>query len=443
MCYLCGMMPSIIDSSAMTAEKNDQASIQSMMPVLERAEAALVQSVWPVFEQTQYGTMERVLEAFARYRVGTEHFSSVTGYGHDDLGRQVTDQVFAHALQAEAALVRSQIVSGTHAIAVALQGCLVPGNRLLSVTGTPYDTLQAVIGTGEAREHPRSLTRMGISYAECSVWKDGVFTTAFDDAQRRLILDATVIFIQRSRGYELRPPLSVSQIAELCRVLKQVNPNVIIMVDNCYGEFVEMTEPTAVGADVMAGSLIKNPGGGIVPTGGYVAGRKDLVQACAEVLTCPGVGEKGGYTFDLTRVILQGLYLAPGMVKETLKGMTLAAHCFEQLGYETAPHWQVLRSDTIQAIRLGSPEKLQQFCAILQSVSPVDSAVTPIPCATPGYEDAVIMSGGTFIQGATSELSSDGPMREPYVVFLQGGLSYAHTRLAVKNLLSVFGDNAG
>lgn len=412
---------------------------QIALPVLEQALSA---SLWPHLEEIHARTFQRVLDAFIRHKVGEEHFYSVSGYGHDDLGREVTDAVFADALQAEAAMVRPQIVSGTHAISVALNGCLRPGHRLLSLTGAPYDTLEEVIG--KRGDSSQSLIARGVTYQEISVFAPTDNPTSrpagerpyFNADEAREIELADTVFIQRSRGYSLRPSLTLPEIGNLIRAVRQIKPDVLVMVDNCYGEFTDIQEPTAVGADLMAGSLIKNPGGGIVPTGGYVAGRKDLVAAAADALTCPGIGPDGGYTFNLTRLILQGLFLAPGVVKEALKGMTLAARVFEELGYVTSPHWQEVRSDIIQVITLEDPDKLIRFCQAVQSVSPVGSAITPVPARPPGYADEVVMAGGTFIDGSTLELSADGPLRPPYAVFLQGGLTYAHTRYALEKILS-------
>lgn len=413
--------------------------------LIEEAEAALSQEVWKRQDAVYYQTFERVLNAFAKHKVGEEHFLSVTGYGHDDLGRETTDAVFADALQAEAALVRLQIVSGTHALSIGLNGCLRPGERMLSITGRPYDTLEEVIGLrGNNRQ---SLAAKGITYDEFSVFRElppdngpGRFMVrdAFTEQEAEQIAQANLIFIQRSRGYSIRPSLTLPQLENLIRQAKQINPNANVMVDNCYGEFTQEIEPTAVGADLIAGSLIKNPGGGIVPTGGYVAGRADLVASCADVLTCPGVGSEGGYTFNLTRVLLQGLYLAPGVVKEALRGMTLAAKLFEEAGYNTTPHWTDSRSDIIQILTLRNPDKLVKFCQVLQSLSPINSHIVPIPANPPGYADEVVMAGGTFIDGSTLELSADGPLRSPYAVYLQGGLTYAHTRLAVQRILETF-----
>ena len=412
---------------------------------IETAEAALTQAIWPRLESVYHTTFERVLNAFVRHRVGEEHFFSVTGYGHDDLGRETTDAVFADALQAESALVRPHIVSGTHALSVGLHGCLSPGQTMLSITGRPYDTMEEVIGLrGNSRQ---SLMAKGVRYEELSVFRQEgqahdptayrvaeVFTER--DAER--IAEADLIFIQRSRGYSLRPSLTIPQLERLIAQVKAIHPEATVMVDNCYGEFTQDREPTAVGADLIAGSLIKNPGGGIVPAGGYLAGRADLVESCAEALTCPGVGSEGGYMFNLTRLLLQGLYLAPGTVKEALKGMALAAHLFDAEGYATAPHWQDERSDIIQILILNDPKRLVKFCQVLQSLSPINSHITPIPAQPPGYADEIVMAGGTFIEGSTIELSADGPLRAPYAAYLQGGLTYAHTRLVMRELLNAF-----
>ncbi len=402
---------------------------------LDTIERRLSETVWPSLESVCFHTFERTLNAFTRYKVGEEHFSSVTGYGHDDLGRQVTDAVFADALQAEAALVRLQFASGTHALSVALNGCLHHGHVMLSLTGHPYDTLEEVIGL--RGDNPQSLVAKGVIYKETDCFATGEFSTHTVIKEKQLLASAQVLYIQRSRGYSLRPAMTIDQMERLIQAVRQVNPTAVILVDNCYGEFTDYNEPTAIGADLMAGSLIKNPGGGIVPAGGYIAGRSDLVEACASVLTCPGVGSKGGYTFELTRTLLQGLFLAPSTVKEALKGMSLAAAVFGEMNFEVTPAWQDTRSDVIQVIHLKTAKNLVQFCQQLQQVSPINSGVMPIPAVVPGYGDEVVMAGGTFIDGATLELSADGPVRPPYTVFLQGGLTYAHTRLAVQKLMDV------
>lgn len=415
-----------------TSAALQQLSTETIDSLIAQAEKDLKTAIWENLESIAQINFNRVLEAFTKHRIGEEHFASVTGYGHDDLGRQATDAVFADALQAEAALVRPHIVSGTHAIAVALRGCCKPGDRLLAIAGQPYDTLEEVIGI--RGNSTQSLKAQGVSYQQINIFENTPFE-AFTAEQRKEIHNANVIFIQRSRGYSNRPSLSISEIDRLIRAMKVIKPDLVVMVDNCYGEFTETYEPTAVGADIMAGSLIKNPGGGIVPAGGYIAGKAKWVNHAADALTCPGVGAKGGYTFELTRLILQGLFLAPSTVKEALKGMTLAAKVFESLGYDTSPTWDTPRNDIIQMIHLRSAEKLVKFCQTVQRVSPVESAVLPIPSDVPGYADDVVMAAGTFIEGSTIELSADGPLREPYTAFLQGGLTYHHTHYALKHIL--------
>jgi cystathionine beta-lyase family protein involved in aluminum resistance len=401
--------------------------------------------MWPQLEATYYHTFERVLNAFLKNRVTQEHFACVTGYGHDDIGREILDAVFADALQAEAALVRPHIVSGTHALAIGLQGCLRLGQTMLSITGRPYDTLEEVIGV--RGNSSQSLKARGIHYEELSVFHhkgDAAdpagysVTDRFTGEESAQVGRADVVFIQRSRGYSLRPSLTIRQIERLIQAVRGIKPDVTVMVDNCYGEFTQRDEPTAVGADLIAGSLIKNPGAGIVPAGGYLAGRKDLIDACGEALTCPGVGTEGGYMFELTRTLLQGLYLAPGAVREALKGMTLAAALLGRAGYPTAPAWDAERSDIIQILTFGEAEKLVRFCQVLQSKSPINSHVSPIPARPPGYADEVVMAGGTFIEGSTIELSADGPLRPPYAAYLQGGLTYAHARLALRDALAEY-----
>lgn len=401
---------------------------------IRAAEAMLSVTQWVDLEDTAQTCFERVLEGFIQNKVGEEHFYSVTGYGHDDMGRDITGKVFAHALQAEAALVRPTFASGTHALSVGLNGCVGLNQRMVCLTGRPYDTLEEVIGIrGDSKQ---SLKAKGVDYQEVDLLSEGRLRHIWTAEEEALVQSAQLVYLQRSRGYSAkRPSLVIEELKEIIDHAKFLNPDVLVMVDNCYGEFTETQEPTAIGADLIAGSLIKNPGGGIVPSGGYLAGRQAVIDACADVLTCPGVGNEGGYTFDLTRLILQGLFMAPGVVKESLKGMTLAAHLFEHLGYPVNPHWQGKRSDIIQMIHLKSAENLVKFCQILQKVSPINSAITPIPAQIPGYADEVVMAGGTFIEGSTVELSADGPLRPPYTVYLQGGLNYAHTRYALQKIL--------
>ena len=388
----------------------------------------------PVAEQRRAGIkprLQRVLDAFAAERLGVHHFASVSGYGHGDLGREVLDRVFARVLQAEAAAVRLQFVSGTHAIAAALYGVLRPGDRLLALTGRPYDTLEEVIGIrGEGQG---SLAEFGVAYDELDLLPDG----SVDEAgiAEALAQPTRMVLIQRSCGYSWRPSLTVAQIGRLVERVKAIQPGCLVFVDNCYGELVELQEPTAVGADLMAGSLIKNLGGTIAPTGGYVAGREELVeQACCR-LTAPGIGSEGGTGFDLHRLLFQGLFLAPQMVTEALLCAELTAAVFEGLGYAVKPLVGGVRSDVIQAVRLESPEPLKAVCRAFQTCSPVGSYLDPIPAPMPGYASELVMAGGTFIDGSTSEFSADGPLREPYVLYAQGGTTQAHAELALERAL--------
>ncbi len=368
----------------------------------------------------------KVLKAFTDHRVSAAHLLGTTGYGYDDMGRDTLDAVFAQAVGAEDALVRHNFVSGTHTLTVALFGVLRTGDTVVSVTGAPYDTMEEVIGirgggTGSLREY-------GVNYRQVELLPSGEPDyPSIEEAAK----GARMIYIQRSRGYSLRPSLSVETIGKIAAAAKRGNPDAVVFVDNCYGEFVEKSEPVAVGADLMAGSLIKNPGGGIAPTGGYIAGRKDLVELCAYRLTCPGIGREAGCTLDQNRGLYLGLFHAPSAVAAAVKTSCFAAAFFEGLGYRANPRYDAHRTDIIAAIELGSPEKLCAFCRGIQKGSPVDSHVTPEPWAMPGYEDPVIMAAGTFTMGASLELSADGPIREPYSVWLQGGLTYGTGKLGL------------
>jgi cystathionine beta-lyase family protein involved in aluminum resistance len=376
--------------------------------------------------------LERVLAAFAAERVGGQHFASVSGYGHGDQGREVLDRVFARVLQAEAAAVRLQFVSGTHAIAAALYGVLRPGDRLLALTGRPYDTLEEVIGIRGRGQG--SLAEFGIAYDELDLLPDGGIDWAgLEDA---LAPPTRMVLIQRSCGYSWRPSLPVATIGQLAERVKALRPGCVVFVDNCYGELVQDQEPTAVGADLIAGSLIKNLGGTIAPTGGYVAGRAELVeQACCR-LTAPGIGGEGGTSFDLNRLLFQGLFLAPQMVAEALISSELVARVFSDLGFAVNPLPGAERSDVIQAVRLGSPERLKAVCRAFQAASPIGSYLDPVPAPMPGYASELVMAGGTFIDGSTSEFSADAPLREPYVLYAQGGTHRAHAALALQRALT-------
>lgn len=377
--------------------------------------------------------LKKVLAAFHEHRIGPHHFASVSGYGHGDLGREALDRVFAQVMGAEAAAVRVQFVSGTHAITCGLFGLLRPGDELLAVTGTPYDTLQEAIGSrGQGQG---SLLEFGIQYRELPLTPQG---TVDWEALPTAVTDKTrVAFIQRSCGYSWRQSLSLAEIERIVQLVKQQNPHTACFVDNCYGEFIAAREPTGVGADLMAGSLIKNPGGTIVTAGGYLAGKEELVAAAACRLTAPGIGREGGATFDQNRLLWQGLFLAPQMVGEAIKGSHLIAYVGERLDYPVNPPPFLPRRDVIQAIQLGSPDKLLAFCRAIQQASPIGSYLEPVPAAMPGYESQLVMAGGTFIDGSTAELSADGPLREPYIVFCQGGTHWTHVAIALEGAMEV------
>ena len=401
---------------------------------LQEAEQALFQ-IFSGIDATVKQNLQRVLKAFRSHRVGVQHFAGVTGYGHDDLGRETLDAVFAAVVGAEAAAVRVQFVSGTHAIACALFGILRPGDEMLAVAGSPYDTLEEVIGLrGQGQG---SLIEFGINYRELPLTREG--SVDWQTVSSTISAKTRLVLIQRSCGYSWRSSLSISEIKKIIDLVKQQNPNTICIVDNCYGEFVEDCEPTAVGADLMAGSLIKNPGGTIVPTGGYVAGRADLVEAATCRLTAPGIGSSGGATFDLNRLLFQGLFLAPGFVGEAMKGNHLTAYVFYKLGYRVNPIPLARRRDVIQAIEFGSADKLIAFCRAVQQNSPVGSYLDPVPAPMPGYESQLVMAGGTFIDGSTSEFSADGPLREPYVAFCQGGTHWTHVSIALEAAIDAVG----
>jgi len=378
---------------------------------------------------------EKVLQAFQDNRIGEEHFASVSGYGHDDMGRDAIDRVYAQVFNCDSAIVRNQFVSGTHAIACALFGILRHGDKLISIAGAPYDTLEEVIG--KRGNIKASLKGHGVAYDEVQL-KNNI-EVDIDGVANAVDQDTTMVTIQRSRGYSLRKPIDIETMTEIIKVVKSRNPECICFVDNCYGEFTEAYEPTDIGADIIAGSLIKNPGGGIVEAGGYIAGRKDLVELSAMRLTAPGIGSKGGAMFNQSRLILQGFFMSPGIVYEALKGAILVSQVFCDLGYNTSPLPDEIRTDIIQAIEFGSADKLIKFCKTLQYNSPVSSYLTPVPCEVPGYDDDIVMAGGTFIEGSTIELSADGPLRDPYVAYMQGGLNYSHVKIALRGVLEQIG----
>jgi len=377
---------------------------------------------------------KKVLEAFIDNKVAPEHFYTVSGYGHDDLGREVLDNVFAQVFKAEKALVRVHFASGTHTLACALFGNLKYGDKLVSVAGAPYDTMQEVIGTAGDEESKRSsLIGNGVLYDEVPL-KNGE-EVDFEALEKKIDKTVTMVLIQRSKGYSTRKSLMIEDIERICKIVKSKNPNCICFVDNCYGEFVDTKEPLEVGADLMAGSLIKNAGGGLAEAGGYIAGKELYVNRAANRLTAPGIGAEGGAMFNQHRLIFQGFFMAPSVVCDAVKGAVLAAKIFDEIGYDTYPKYSDKRTDLIQNIIFGKPDLLEEFCRTIQSLSPINGYVTPIPEHIPGYEDEVIMAGGTFIEGSTIELSADGPMRAPYVAYMQGGLTYSHVKIALEKFL--------
>ncbi len=402
--------------------------ITAWMELAEQRIEGKFKEVERIIDQNQW----KVIRAFQKHKVSDYHFAGSTGYGYNDRGREVLDLVYADVFGAEAALVRPHFVSGTHTISTALFGVLRPGDELLMITGRPYDTLHKVIG------HPQdgkgSLQDWGIIYNEVALLEDG--SPDYETIRSSMTPHTKVIGIQRSRGYSWRSSFNVSQIEEMSRFVKELKSDVIVFVDNCYGEFTELQEPTEVGVDLMAGSLIKNPGGGLAATGGYIAGKHKYVELASFRLTAPGIGGEVGAMLDTTRGIYQGLFLAPHLVGQAVKGSIFAAAVFEQLGFVTHPHWNDKRTDLIQAIQFTSAEHLIAFVQGIQQASAIDAHVVPEPWAMPGYEHPVIMAAGTFIQGGSLELSADAPIREPYIAYMQGGLTYSHCKLGVLTALN-------
>lgn len=389
-----------------------------------------------IYEEAALFNTEKVMKAFRNHMVSDYYLKPTTGYAYSDVGRENLDAIYAEIFRTEAALVRSQFVSGTHALAVALLGVLRAGDEMIAATGTPYDTMQTIIGSPV--KTPGSLVDLGVIYKEIPMQDDKPDLEAICSA----ITDKTrLIHIQRSCGYSsVRKTLNVAQIGEICAAVKKVKPDVICFVDNCYGEFIEKQEPTEVGADLIAGSLIKNMGGGFAPTGGYIAGRADLVELASYRLTAPGLGGEMGATLgDTAREFYQGLFIAPHVVTQAVKTAIFASAVFKNLGYSVKPLPEEVRSDIIQAIRLETREKLCNFCVAIQTNSPVDAHVEPVPAMIPGYQDEIIMAAGTFVQGASIELSADGPCREPYNVYFQGGLTFEHGRIAIMSAARMVG----
>ena len=402
----------------------------------ERAQAACRERFAEIDAVAEINT-RRVMEAFQDQRVSDSCFAGTTGYGYDDLGRETLDKLYAQIFGTEAALVRIQFVNGTHALTAAMFSLAKPGETVLAVTGTPYDTLRTAIGlSGDAFG---SLKFYGIDYRQVDLAPDGGPDYPAI-AAAAAVPEVTGVMIQRSRGYEDRKALTVEEIGKICDTVRRVNPRASIMVDNCYGEFTDVIEPTHVGADLIAGSLIKNPGGGVAPTGGYVAGKKELVERAAMRLTTPGIGGECGSTLGNNRLLFQGLFLAPHTVAQALKTAVFCAAMMRELGIESSPKVEEKRSDIIQMVKLGSPENMKRFCLGIQAGAPVDSYVTPEPWTMPGYECPVIMAAGAFIQGSSIELSADGPIREPYTVYMQGGLTYESGKLGIMMAVSAMLD---
>ena len=376
----------------------------------------------------------KVLRAMQKNRVSAEHFNGSTGYGYNDSGRETLEKVYADTFHTEDALVRSQITCGTHALALALSANLRPGDELLSISGKPYDTLEEVIGSRPSRG---SHAEYGIRYRQAELKEDGSFD--FDAIKAALRPETRIAAIQRSKGYLTRPSLSVEQIGEAIRFVKDLRPDIIVMVDNCYGEFVDYTEPSDCGADMTVGSLIKNPGGGLAPMGGYIAGTRECVENCAVRLTSPGLGREVGASLNTLRSLYQGFFLAPTVTAGALKAAVFAANLYEQLGFKVIPGGAEKRNDIIQAVEFGFPEGVIRFCEGIQAAAPVDSYVTPEPWAMPGYDSDVIMAAGAFIQGSSIELSADGPIKPPYAVYFQGGLTWEHARYGIlRSLQSLY-----
>ncbi len=399
---------------------------------IAQAEAGLKEQFARIDAMEEIGT-RRVLKAYQEHMVAYRHFAPTTGYGYDDVGRDTLERIYAGLFGTEAAIVRPQIVSGTHAISLCLFGLTLPGDHILSATGMPYDTLEGIIGWGDGEAPVGSLKEMGVSYSQVELAESGRIDVDAVDAAIRP--NTKLVIAQRSRGYAWRPSLMPEDFVELADMLHRKHPGVRLMVDNCYGEFVCEKEPSHYGADVCVGSLIKNPGGGIAPTGGYIVGTQEAVTRIAYRLTAPGIGlEVGSYAASY-QPFYQGLFMAPHTVAQALKTACLAARIFEDLGMTTTPPSDAIRADIIQAIQMQTPERLVAFCQGIQMASPIDSMALPEPWEMPGYNDPVIMAAGTFVAGASVELSADGPMRAPYTAYMQGGLTYIHGRIAMAQVL--------
>ncbi|MEE6449156.1 methionine gamma-lyase family protein [Gottfriedia acidiceleris] len=415
---------------------------EKIAPLVADVEKLISEAHKEIDEVIEYNQF-KVLQSFRKHKVSDSHFIPTTGYGYDDIGRDTLEDIFADVFGGEAGLVRPQIISGTHAISTALFGVLRPGDELLYITGKPYDTLEEIVGIrGESGNG--SLKDFGIGYESIELVNDERIN--YEKVANKMTSNTKVIGIQRSKGYGTRPSYTIEQIKEMIDFVKEIDPNVIVFVDNCYGEFVEKQEPCHVGADLMAGSLIKNPGGGLAKTGGYIVGRKDLVEKCGYRLTSPGIGREAGASLYALQDMYHGFFMAPHITGQALKGALFTAAFLEKLGMNTNPSWDAVRTDLIQSVQFDDKEKMIAFCQAIQAASPINAHFTPTANYMPGYEDDVIMAAGTFIQGASIELTADGPIRAPYVAYVQGGLTYAHVKIAIcsavnslieKNLLEI------
>jgi len=402
--------------------------LQPIVKEVEQQIAPVLTEIDERIDENQY----RVLKSFQNHRVSDAHFIPTTGYGYDDMGRDTLEEIYAEVFGGEAGLVRPQIISGTHAISIALFGVLRPGDELLYITGKPYDTLEEIVGirgTGVG-----SLKEFGISYNSVALTEEG--NVDFQAIAKAIKPNTKMIGIQRSKGYATRPSFTISQIEEMIQFVKEVKDDVVVFVDNCYGEFVENQEPCHVGADLMAGSLIKNPGGGLAKTGGYIVGRQKWVEACSYRMTSPGIGAEAGASLYSLQEMYQGFFMAPHITGQALKGAVFTAAMLDQMGMNSSPKWNDKRTDLIQSVQFGDREKMIAFCQAIQYAAPINSHVTPYPSPMPGYEDDVIMAAGAFIQGASIELSADGPIRPPYVAYVQGGLTYSHVKIAICTALN-------
>jgi cystathionine beta-lyase family protein involved in aluminum resistance len=397
-----------------------------LAPLVKKVEEK-IKEVHENIDRQSESNQFRVLQSFQKHRVSDSHFIPTTGYGYDDIGRDTLEKIYADVFGGEAGLVRSQIISGTHAISIALFGILRPGDELVYITGKPYDTLEEIVGIRGSGVG--SLKEFQIDYQTVNLKENG--SVDFESVKKAISSKTKMIGIQRSKGYATRPSFTIAEIQEMISFVKSLKEDVVVFVDNCYGEFVEELEPCHVGADLIAGSLIKNPGGGIAKTGGYIVGKQPLVEACSYRMTSPGIGAEAGASLFSLQEMYQGFFLAPHVAGQALKGAVFTSAFLENLGLKTNPSWNSIRTDLIQAVQFDDPKLMVSFCQAIQYASPINSHVTPYPNYMPGYEDDVIMAAGTFIQGASIELSADGPLRAPYVAYVQGGLTYSHVKIAI------------